>query len=1102
MRLSIRVALLTLCLVNEVAAAPAAHATPRSRTAGAPVASTTGRTLPLFPPIQFEKLGLDEGLPQIHVTSVTQDKRGFVWFGTQAGGLARFDGTHMVPYSTGSDPTTVSSQFITALEVDASGAVWVGTGDAGLNLYDPATNQFTRFRHGPAATSIGFDAVTVLARAPDGTLWIGLGNGGVDRFDASTKTFQHVVPESSVGEISAIQPDGNDRLYVASNGGGVMVISSLKTPRVAWLPSNDAMPHTVTALCLDREGTLWIGTDDDGLFRLAKGASTLVSYLPKEGDRRSLSNAKITTLFEDRGGSLWVGTQFGLNELDPARSQITRYAPDPEFPLRTTTYLQYVTTAFQDRAGTLWFGTLDFGVYKLDPIRRAFHDYAGTAEFGIPMAFCESTSGVIWAGTYTNGLYKFDLAKNEYTEYAKLGTAPDEVVLTNWLTAVHCDRDGSVWLGGSGLGLVGFDPVTGRVSHYAAADDGSSGPAADRIEQIVQGADGALWLATWGGGLGRFDPASRTFSIVAKDEPLLASPYVHRILFDLAKPHVMWIGAALGGVTRLDLDSKTSKVYRGPHTDATKAAVAGELSNDTAQTLYQSPDGIVWIGTSGGGLDRLDPVSGKVAVFGEAEGVPGVVYGILPDDEQRLWLTTARGLIRFDPKTSATVKFTSADGLASTEFNQNAYFRSKSGEMFVGSLTGFNRFSPKEIVPDPVVPPVVVTGFRIFDKEATLAKQIWDTPKIDLSYRDSQFTVDFAALGFVAPKLTQFSYMLEGFRDEWVTTERGQVTFTNLDGGDYVLKVRAKNRHGLMSETPATLAIHVAPPIWKSKPAYVLYVLLVIGLGVLVTYLQRQRLLRAVREGRLAVIEHDLQLSGAVQNGFLPAQDEITSEQLHIMGFYRPADMCSGDWWWHERLDAHRHLVLVGDVTGHGPGPAMVTAAVATAFHVATIVKYDVEQMLELLDKEVLRVAKGQYHMTLAVVAIDETTGQWDLYSAGAPPILTLDQGGRHRVHFCPGTMLGSGELFEVGHITGQLKPGERILISTDGIPEIEMLDGNVLGMRRFGQLYEGTRGIDVRAAVAAIVDHADRSQAGRPQLDDWTFTMVEWGAAAGKPTT
>jgi phosphoserine phosphatase RsbU/P len=251
---------------------------------------------------------------------------------------------------------------------------------------------------------------------------------------------------------------------------------------------------------------------------------------------------------------------------------------------------------------------------------------------------------------------------------------------------------------------------------------------------------------------------------------------------------------------------------------------------------------------------------------------------------------------------------------------------------------------------------------------------------------------------------------------------------------------------------------------------------------------------RVEREGRLAVVERDLELTGAVQSGFLPENNEIHTRQVQLIGVYRPADACGGDWWWHEPLAGGRHIIMVGDVTGHGPGPAMVTAAVATAFRVLVENGLDnIKYALELLNREVLRVAKGKYHMTMAALELDEGTGRWSFYSAGAPPILSLGHNGKHRVHFCAGAPLGTETGFETGLTEGRLEPSERLLIYTDGIPEIALPNGNVMGMRRFALQFELTQGKGLREAASSMVGYADQTLGTQRQNDDWTFTMIEW---------
>jgi serine phosphatase RsbU (regulator of sigma subunit)/streptogramin lyase len=646
-----------------------------------------------------------------------------------------------------------------------------------------------------------------------------------------------------------------------------------------------------------------------------------------------------------------------------------------------------------------------------------------------------------------------------------------------------------------GHGLVAFDTKTETYRQYVPDPDEPNLRPVDSVFAIAEDDQGILWLATWGSGLVRFDPQLESFTSFtagAEDSNSLSSNHLYTLYPDPVDKKVLWIGAGKGGLVRFNTATSTATTFRHRDDDPTS------LSNDDVVTIYREPSGIVWAGTFGGGLNRLDPTTGKAERFTASNsGLPNdAVLGVLPDADGHLWLSTnGRGLVDFDPKTRKFLTYEVSDGLQDNEFNQSSFLRSsKSGELFFGGPGGFNAFFPRDIKRDPYVPPVVLTAFKVFNQDVKLDQPIWMLPPLEVSYSDS-FEVQFAALAFAAPTKNRYAYKLDGFDDKFIETDRPYATYTKLGGGNYTLRVRASNRHGVWNEKAIALKLAVAPPLWRTWRAYGVYLLALAGAVYLLLRVQRQRVQRAEREGRLAVVERDLELTGAVQSGFLPEHNEITTARLQLFGFYRPADACGGDWWWHEPLSGGRHVVMVGDVTGHGPGPAMVTAAVATAFRVLIENGLDdVKHALELLNREVLRVAKGKYHMTMAALELDETTGAWILYSAGAPPILSLGRDGKHKVHFCAGAPLGTESGFETGRVEGKLEPSDRILMYTDGIPEIALPNGNVFGMRRFAQVYERTREQDLRGATSTMILHADQSMGGLPQLDDWTFTMIQWG--------
>ena len=1046
----------------------------------------------LAPPLGCDRLTIAEGLPNSQVHAIVQDRRGFLWFGTQDG-LARYDGTKMRVYRpVEKDPSSLSATYVTALTLDANGGVWVGT-ENGVNLYDSSTDQFTRFvRGGKAGITEG---VAAIARDPKNRMWFAMSGGGLNRFDPTSGTFVKYLTKPLDVAITALAADPSGHLWLGTAGDGVL----------RWNPDDNSVTRPVprddrglgvapiTSIMLGSNGKVWFGSDGEGVVSLEPATGKLVRYRFAEGDPASLSDDHITVLFEDKSKNVWIGTTNGLTQLDPS-GRIVRYQHSPSDP--TSLSFNGVEAIYQDLGGVIWVGGFTIGICKFDELRLKF-GYHRTHN-NVTSMF-EDADGIFWAGTYNDGLYKYERGAQRVTNYQQLrpaagGEGSIKLESAAWIPAIFRDRHGTLWVSVKGHGLVAFDTKTETYRDYVPDPDVPNRRPVDSVFGIWEDERGMLWLATWGAGLLRFDPQLETFTSFvsgADDSNSLSSNYLYTLYPDPTDKKILWIGAGKGGLVRFNTAAGTATTFR--HRDDDPLS----LSNDDVMTIYREPSGLVWVGTFGGGINRLDPTTGKAERFTTSNsGLPNdAVLGILPDDDGHLWLSTnGRGLVEFDPKSRTFLAYEASDGVQDNEFNQSSFLRGKSGELFFGGPGGFNAFMPRDIKRDPYVPPVVMTAFKIFNQDVKLDHPIWMLPPLQVSYSDS-FEVQFAALSFAASARNRYAYKLDGFDDKFIETDRPYATYTKLGGGNYTLRVRASNRHGVWNETAIALKLAVTPPFWRTWRAYGVYLILLASAVYLLLRVQSQRVQRAEREGRLAVVERDLELTGAVQTGFLPEHNEITTARLQLFGLYRPADACGGDWWWHEPLSGGRHVIMVGDVTGHGPGPAMVTAAVATAFRVLIENGLDdVKHALELLNREVLRVAKGKYHMTMAALELDETTGWWILHSAGAPPILSLGQDGKHKVHFCAGAPLGTENGFETGRVEGQLEPADRMLMYTDGIPEIAMPNGNVLGMRRFAQVYERTRGQSIQDAAAAMILHADQSLGGLPQLDDWTFTMVEWG--------
>ena len=790
--------------------------------------------------VAFRHLTIADGLSQNAVSAIVQDHRGFMWFGTKDG-LNRYDGYQFMVFRHDPfDSTSISGSEITALFEDSRGRLWVGTHSAGVNRFDRHRERFERFPSGPPRT------VTAIAEDSAGGIWVGTAGEGLYRLTSdaagamTAERYVHSSTDSSslsndrvyavlvdrrgvlwVGtesgldqlqpghtsekrftrfgagadrplglidrRISALEEDVRGRLWIGSVP-GVSVFDSARTIirhyyhryrtyRYGW--------GEARAMVGDRAGRIWISTASE-LMRLdpSTGAFTYVQHDARNPE--SINSDLPTDVYRDRSDVLWVGTNgYGINIHDPKANRFQTFRRPESRPYRHAGFSVY--TVFEDQAGALW---IDAGLlYQWNRATGAFRtfetspntpdDFGNTGVWSI----VEDPPGLLWAATY-RGLYHYEIATGRSRQYAhdpaNSTGLPEQVVFD-----VFRDRDGVIWAVTENYLVRLVDARRGRFERWRHKEYQTSGLWI--FPSTIQAGDGALWLGS-DQGLARFDPKTGSFQ---------------RFRHDPRKPESM--------------------------------------SHDGVRAILpdpRQPNRYLWIGTAGGGLNRLDVDSGTFVHFTERDGLPNnVVYGVLADESGQLWLSTNKGLSRFDPATRRFRNYDADDGLQSNEFNSGASFRSRSGELFFGGIYGFNYFRPSEIEDNPHLPEVAITGFRrgnryetVRDTGTVLRATISETDTLHLSYRDAVLTFEFAGLEYSAPAKNRYAYRMVGFNDEWF--ESGSVraaTYTNLPPGRYTFEVRASNNDGVWNTRGTSLAILILPPWWRTWWAYALYGMLALA---------------------------------------------------------------------------------------------------------------------------------------------------------------------------------------------------------------------------------------------------------------------------------
>ncbi|HET9316696.1 MAG TPA: two-component regulator propeller domain-containing protein, partial [Vicinamibacteria bacterium] len=813
-------------------------------------------------PMAFERVSLEQGLSQSTVLSMIQDSRGFMWFGTEDG-LNRYDGINFKSYkSDPSDHASLPASMVWAVTEDAQGDLWLATEGGGLARWDRTHDRFTRV---PVSSTPGlYGRIRTLLFAPDGALWMGSKDAGLLRFEPATgavKAFRHDPADASSlshDGVYALASDGAGRLWVGTDGGLNRLDPA--TGRFERFRHDPARPESlgddrVRALLVDRERRLWIGTFGGGLSRLDAGSNAFRTYRNDPANATSLGHDRVRALLEDGGGRLWIATDRGLDLLDRQHATFEHHRNDSTDP--SSLGDDTVMSLYQDRGGVLWVGTRTGGAYKWNPATWSFghHTRSSASPGGLAdktvTSFAEDRVGRIWIGTF-GGLHVMDRQTGDVTRYvSKAGPIGERVM------ALATDADGMLWIGTMDAGLIRLDPGTGTLRSYRH-DAGSRGSlSADAVMSLLVDSVGDLWVGTFGGGLNRFDAATGAFTRYRNDpanEHSLSADAVTALAQDASGG--LWLGTDGGGLNLLD--RTTGQFTRFLHDPGN----ASSLGANTVYALYLDSAGRLWVGTRGGGLAVMESREGAEARFRHVRQRDGlandVIYGVVPDGEGHLWLSTNNGLTRYEPATGKSKNYDTSHGLQSNEYNFGAHFRSASGELFFGGVNGFNAFHPRKLVANTHVPPVVLTSFLKFNRPVDTAGPLWMLKGIDLGYGDDVVTFEFAALDYAAPERNRFVYKLEGFDPDWVDLGNvRRVTYTNLAAGNYRLRVKGANNDGVWNESGIDVPVRVEAPPWLRWWAFVAYALALGGALYLFVRVQQAKVEREAEYARR--LEEDVQ---------------------------------------------------------------------------------------------------------------------------------------------------------------------------------------------------------------------------------------------------
>ena len=703
-------------------------------------------------PFYFKHYQVEQGLSNNAVLCSAQDAMGFMWFGTKDG-LNRFDGySFKVFHSDPDNPNGLGSNFVRALHVGDSGHIWVGT-DQGIYLFDPKSETFSLFH--PSITNEILD----IRRDHEGNIWF-VNDMSLFRYDTATDSLS-LINDASLGYISAFGLTAAGDVWVGTNDGDLLLYQpghGVRASHHLFSHSPAVVSKRIEQIFCTTEGQLLIGTSKQGVKRFDPKSSAYTDILTQNDDGTDLF---IRDIIERNPDEYWLATESGIFIYHGSGTQthLKKVRGDPWSLSDNAVY-----TLCKDKENSIWAGTYFGGINHYAHANTFFEKFfplgrGNTISGNAVRELCADGYGNLWIGTEDGGLNKLDTGTGRITNYRPTGE-PGSLAHSN-IHGLLATGD-TLWVGTFEHGLDLLDVHTGKVIRHYNAESGDGTLHNNFIFNICRTRGGRILLAT-GRGIYEYIASTKRFQLV----PDFPDFIFYTTLFEDSHGTI-WAGTWRDGLFFSNPQSGESGSF------AHDARIPGSIGSNRVGRIFEDRKGHIWVATEGG-LCRFNPDSGDFQRYGTTQGFPSnLILALSEDDEGKLWVTTSKGLVQFEPTTGELNVFTTANGLLSDQFNYNSVYRAPDGTLYFGSVKGLIRFNPANFLENTFQPPVYITGLQVYDREleinqegSPLTQSITFMDHLELNHSQSSFSIDFAALSYVSPDMTEYAYKMVGLDKEW-----------------------------------------------------------------------------------------------------------------------------------------------------------------------------------------------------------------------------------------------------------------------------------------------------------------------------------------------
>lgn len=832
------------------------------------------------PKITFNSINQTVGLCNGTVQTLFEDSFGFIWIGTHHG-VQRYDGKSFVNYEHMSGDTAgLSSNYINSFCEDEDKNIWISTGN-GLNKYVREKDLILRYRlSSEEVIKNGYRSIfrIINDQSDKNILWMTVANVGLVSLNIKTDSLT-IFPIPSYHEVFPLwilnHPEDENKLLLGSpellsfdktNGA---FTSLLKLEQNAKIPNNWINDAKIDPV--DRE-IIWLATGDfwgrgnlGGLIRFNMKTKEKKLYSPR--NRNDFPDNNILTLGFSDHENLWVGTRnngvllFNTNGENKFYNYQRNAYDEGSFVTENA-----VRSMLYDRSGTMWYGTWGDGIALLSPTVQKFKHYMSIPgqKNGLPdnfiTSFTEDKNGFIWIGTDKGGLSKFNPIDKSFENYFP-EFSPGGKFATSINYLFYDSRD-YLWIGTYSEALFRMNPNTGETIHYKKGNT-EKNVSQKRISAIAEFVPGEIMISTYGGGLNIYHYQTNSF------RHYLNNPSDSTSLPD----NQVWLPVlAKDGNYYFSGNSSVGLIQFNPKSETFK-----EMKPQVGMATFMMPavtsSGRIFVDEVSEGLREivLEPELNVITQYdSQGQSLKNLESIIAIDDE--LWMGTGNGLVHYNPDTKVTRRYFDTDGLQDNRFNRFAFFKSSTGDCYIGGHNGFSTFHPDQIKLSKYKPSIVFTDFKLFQQkvpigdDSPLEKSILLVDHLELKHNQNDFSISFAALDYSNPQKIEYKYILENHDADWIYAGNfNSAGYTNMDPGEYTLKVMATNSDGVWSDNIASMRIKIHPPWYQTNFAYFIYVLIFI-LGVVIV--DRVQRLRLKEKERAKAREKELEQAKEIEHAY------------------------------------------------------------------------------------------------------------------------------------------------------------------------------------------------------------------------------------------